>query len=282
MTASHEHRLAGKIAVVTGATQGLGEAVARLYAQCGAAGILICGRNRERGEAVTAAVGTPNCMVRFVAADLAVIDDVRAVTAEADRIFGTVDILVNCAGMTDRGTIWDTTPDLFDRMFAINVRAPFFLMQDVAGIMRRDRKPGAILNIISMSSHGGQPFLSAYSASKGALATLTRNVAFSLMRHRIRVNGLNIGWTDTPGEHAIQRGHHGRADDWLRDAEASQPFGRLIKPEEVARAVLFLTSEESGLMTGSIVDFDQSVLGAYEEPPQPAPLDPMPTGRPVS
>ena len=110
--------------------------------------------------------------------------------------------------LTDRGTILDTSPELFDRMFAVNVRAPFFLMQDAAKIMRREKIPGAIVNILSMSGHGGQPFISAYSGSKGALATLTKNIAFSLMPDHIRVNGLNIGWMDTPGEHAIQMRYH--------------------------------------------------------------------------
>ena len=109
------------------------------------------------------------------------------------------------------------------------------------------------------------------SASKGALLTLTRNVGFQLMRHGIRCNGLNIGWTDTPGEDRIQKTYHDRDEGWLDQAERDLPFGRLIKPEEVARAVAFLTSGESGLMTGSIVDFDQSVLGSYESPPMPAP-----------
>jgi NAD(P)-dependent dehydrogenase (short-subunit alcohol dehydrogenase family) len=142
-------------------------------------------------------------------------------------------------------------------------------MQDAAKIMRRQATEGAIVNILSMSSHGGQPFIAAYCASKGALATLTRNTGYALMRDRIRVNGLNIGWMDTPAEHAIQTKFHGLPDNWLEEVEKAQPFGRLLKPGEVARAVAFLCSEESGMMTGSLVDFDQSILGAYEAPPQP-------------
>jgi NAD(P)-dependent dehydrogenase (short-subunit alcohol dehydrogenase family) len=123
-----------------------------------------------------------------------------------------------------------------------------------------------------MSGHGGQPFITAYCASKGALITLTKNVAFGVMRHGIRVNGLCIGWMDTPGEDRIMRTYHGAVDGWREAAEAAQPTGRLLKPEEAARAVAFLASEESGMMTGSIIDFDQSVSGCYEAPPQPAPL----------
>ena len=179
------------------------------------------------------------------------------------------DVLVNAAALTDRGTILDTTPELFDRMFAVNVRAPFFLMQDAAKIMRRTGRGGTIVNILSTSAYGGQPFLTPYSASKGALAILTRNVAYALMRDRIRVNGLNIGWMDTPGEHAIQKRAHGAEEGWLARAEAQMPTGRLLKPLEVARAIAFLASDESGMMTGALVDFDQSVQGAGD-PPRPS------------
>ena len=265
-----DRQFEGQFAVVTGGTQGLGEATARLFAQRGAAGLVICGRNRERGGRVAQELSASGCPSHYVAADLARVEDCRAVVAQADDAFGRVDVLVNCAGVTDRGTILDTSPELFDYIFAVNTRAPFFLIQSAANIMRREGVAGAIVNIISMSSHGGQPFVCPYSASKGALATLTRNAAYSLMRDRIRVNGLNIGWSDTPGEHHIQRTGHDAPANWLEQAERQQPFGRLIKPDEVARAVAFLSSAESGVMTGAIVDFDQSVLGAYDAPPQPA------------
>ena len=202
-------RLDHKIAVVTGGTQGIGEAIARLFAARGAAGIAICGRNVARGKAVSADLDRAGCRAEFVQADHGDLDQARAVIAAADRAFGRIDTLVNAAGITDRGTISDTTPDLFERMMAVNLRAPFFLIQDAAEVMRRERIEGTIVNILSMSAHGGQPFLSPYSISKGALATLTKNAAFSLMPWRIRVNGLNLGWMDTPGEDRIMRLYHG-------------------------------------------------------------------------
>ncbi len=263
-------RMDGKIAVVTGGTQGLGAAVARLFAERGAAGIVICGRNAVRGEAVAAAVNDETgCDVRFVRADLAKVEACRKVIAAADAAFGRLDILVNAAAITDRGTILDTTPELFDAMFAINARAPFFLMQDAAKLMRREGIAGTMVNIASMSAKAGQPFIAAYCASKGALATMTRNTAYALMRDRIRVNGLNLGWMASDGEDRIQREYHGAPADWLEAAAAKQPFGRLIDPREAARAVAFLASGESGLMTGSMVDYDQSIWGAYDDPPQP-------------
>ena len=151
--------------------------------------------------------------------------------AEADKAFGRVDILVNSAGITDRGTIWDTSPELFDAMFAVNVRAPFFLMQDALKIMKREKIEGSIVNIISMSGHGGQSFITAYCASKGALITLTKNVAYSVMSHRIRVNGLTIGWMDTPGEDRIMKTYHDAEDGWLEQGRE----GPAVRPAAQAR-----------------------------------------------
>jgi len=259
------------VALVTGGTQGLGEAIARMLAERGAAGLVICGRNGERGEAVAREITAQGCRTEFVRADLESVEEARQVAARADSVFGRIDALVNAAGITDRGTIFDTTPELFDRMFAVNVRAPFFLMQDVAKIMRRERTEGTMVNILSMSAHGGQPFITAYCGSKGALATLTKNAAFSLMPWRIRVNALNIGWMDTPGEDQTMKKYHGAQDGWLEEAAKKLPFGRLLDPVEVARAVAFLASSESGMMTGSVIDFDQSVNGCYEGAPRPAP-----------
>jgi NAD(P)-dependent dehydrogenase (short-subunit alcohol dehydrogenase family) len=175
--------------------------------------------------------------------------------------------------MTDRGTLLDTDPALFDRIFAVNVRAPFFLMQEAVNHMRADGIEGRIVNIGSMSALAGQPMLAAYCSSKGALATLTRNSAYALLRNRIRVNALNIGWMASEGEDRIQREHHGAAPDWQDAAGKAQPFGRLIDPWEVARAVAFLASSESGLMTGSVIEYDQSIWGGYDAAPKPpAPL----------
>lgn len=262
--------LAGKYAVVTGSTQGLGEAIARLFVERGLAGLILCGRNADHGTSVAADLDSGSCPVHFVQADLANVEACRRIVAAADKHFGRVHILVNAAGISDRGTIWDTTPELWDRMMAINVRAPFLLMQGTIKIMRREAIEGSIVNIGSVSAYGSVPFLTPYATSKGALMTLTKNIAYSVMRHRIRVNMLNIGWMDTPGEEVIQRKYHNADDDWLENAEKGMPFGRLLKPEEVARTVAFLASEESGMMTGSIVDFDQSVQGAGSQPIPPA------------
>ena len=255
--------LAGKIVLITGGTQGVGEGIARAAAPAGAAGLCITGRNAERGRTVAADLTKAGTPTHFVAADLADAAACRKIVAEADGRFGRIDGLVNAAGLTDRGTIDDTPVELWDLLFAVNVRAPFILIQEVVRRLKKAKRPGSIVNIITMSSHGGQPFLTAYSTSKGALATLTKNTAHALRRDRIRVNGLNIGWTDTPGEHVIQQ-RDGNPPDWLQRAEPKQPFGRLIRPTDAATAAVYLLSDASEMMTGSLIDFDQNVMGAYD------------------
>ena len=112
-----------------------------------------------------------------------------------------------------------------------------------------------------MAGYSGMPFLTAYSSSKAALAIMIKNVANSVSGDQIRVNGVNLGWTDTPAETVIQKKFHNADDDWLKKAETKVPFKRLNKPLDVAKILAFLCSEESGIMTGSIVDFDQTVAG---------------------
>ena len=265
MSIKFNEQFRDKVFVVTGGKQGLGAAVSLLLAERGARGLVICGRNQQAGAAQVDKLRAAGCETWFVAADFSDPACCERVIAEAESRFGTLHGLVNCAGMSDRGTILDTTPQLFDAIFAVNVRAPFFLMQAAIRLMIANHVAGSIVNIITMSSHGGQSFLTPYAASKGALVTLTKNVAFSAMRNRIRVNGLNIGWMDTPHEDQIQKQYHNASEDWLEKAEREQPFGRLLKPQEVARSVAFLLSEESGMMTGAIVDFDQNVVGCSDD-----------------
>jgi NAD(P)-dependent dehydrogenase (short-subunit alcohol dehydrogenase family) len=240
-----------------------------LFAERGAAGIVICGRNAKSGERVASDISAAGCPTVFVQADLAKVADCRKVVAKADERFGRVNALVNAAALTDRGNIFDTTEERYNEIFDVNVRAPFFLIQETVLIMRREKITGSIVNIQSMSAHGGQPFITAYCASKGALATLTRNVAHSLLKFRIRINGLNIGWMSTAGEDNIQKKYHGAQDGWLEDAVKSRPFGRLVDPKEVARACAYLCSDESGLMTGANIDFDQTVVGVGDPPLDP-------------
>jgi len=159
MTTNHS-RLDGKIAIVTGGTQGLGATIARLFAERGAKGLVICGRNEQKGKAKAHEIAAATrAKVVYVKADLGQVEDARNVVQVCDETFGRVDALVNAAAITDRGTILNTSPELFDAMFAVNVRAPFFLMQETVKVMRREKIEGTIVNIGSMSAKQGSPSL---------------------------------------------------------------------------------------------------------------------------
>ena len=273
MSSFSGNRMDGKVCVVTGATQGLGAAIARRLAAAGAEGVIVTGRNLERGSLVARGIAeTHGIWAHFLQADLARVEDCQMVIAECERLFGRIDVLVNAGASTARGTITDTTPETFDALFSTNVRGPYFLMQAAIRLMIAKGTEGAICNIGSISALAGQPFINAYCASKGALTTLTANTAFSVMANRIRVNQLNVGWMASDHERELQAKEGD--PDWEEKAAAKLPFGRLVDPEEAARAVNFLVSDDAGLMTGAIVNFDQSVWGAVAEG-MPVPSGPL-------
>ncbi len=261
--------LRGKIVLVTGGAQGVGGAAARRAAEWGAAGVLICGRDAEKGARAAAAIEMLGARCVFVAADLAGAAACARVIAECDRTFGRIDGLVNAAALTDRGGLLDADAGFIDRMLAINLRAPLLLMQGAARLMRRQGGGGAMVNILSMNAHCGAPELAVYSASKGGLATLTRNAANALAADRIRVTGINLGWADTPAEHVVQDRESPYGKDWLAHAAAAQPFGRLIDVEELADLIVFMLSRHAGVMTGALIDYEQWVLGAPHLPQHP-------------
>lgn len=258
---------AGKSVVVTGGTQGVGLATARLVVERGAECVTICGRNEANGRAAEAELRALGAKALFVRADLSQIDDCNRVIDEAARVHGRIDSLINCCGSAKRATLAETTPELWSYIMDVNLRAPFLLIQRAVPVMKAGGKGGSIVSIGSIAAHGGQPYITAYCTAKGALGVLTKNLGNALRWDRIRVNALNIGWTATPTEHEIQSIGHGLGADWLEKAAANQPFGRLLTPEDVAKALAFLACDQSGLMTGSVIDFDQTVIGTFDDNP---------------
>ncbi|MBM6402596.1 SDR family oxidoreductase [Phycicoccus sonneratiae] len=255
--------LVDRVVLVVGATSGVGEAVARAAAREGAY-VTVAGRRTERADALAAQLSDGGSEALAVWCDVA--DPASAVGAVAATVerFGRIDGLVNSAGLTTRGTLLDTTPELFDAHVATNLRGPFFTMQAAVADMRRRGAGGAVVNIISSAELGGQPYLAPYAATKAGLATLTRNAAFAHRWDRIRINGLDIGWTETEGEADIQRRFHGAGEDWVERAAASVPMGRLGQVDEIADMVVFLLSDRSGVVTGSVVDWDQIIQGCQD------------------
>ena len=249
----------GKSVIVTGAGKGIGRATALLLAKRGASVVALT-RTAADLDSLQKEIGCVS-----IAVDLADADATRAAAIKALP----ADFLVNCAGTTELESFLDLTVENFDLLHAVNTRAPMIVAQEVVRALIAQGLPGAIVNVSSIAAQVGTPLHTAYCASKGALDTLTRNTAFALLKNRIRVNGLNIGWMSSDGEDRIQREFHGAAEDWLDKAAAAQPFGRLVDPAEVARAVAYLSSAESGLMTGSTINFDQSIWGAYDGSPHP-------------
>ncbi|MEV7408977.1 MULTISPECIES: SDR family oxidoreductase [Streptomyces] len=252
-----------KVVLVNGGSQGVGAAVARAAVREGAV-VAVSGRRPEPGEALVAELAGQGGKAMFVRADLADAEQARDTVAHVVEAYGRIDCLVNSAGLTSRGTLLDTTPDLFDQHIAINLKAPFFAMQAAVADMVRRAEPGTIVNVITSSAHGGQPFLAPYVAAKAGLMGLTRNAAHAHRWDRIRINGLNIGWTATEGEDATQRTFHGAGDDWRNQAAARLPMGKLGQPDEIADFVVLLLSDRSGVVTGSVVDWDQNVLGGLD------------------
>ena len=166
--------LEDKIILVSGGSRGLGAGIARAAAAAGAPGIMITGRDLAAGNAVAAELAENGTDVRFHAVDLA--DPLAAAGSVTATVasYGRIDCVVNSAGITTRGTLLDTTVELFDAHIAINLRAPFFVMQAAVQDMQNRQAPGTIVNIISFSAHGGQPYLAPYVAAKAGLVGLVR------------------------------------------------------------------------------------------------------------
>lgn len=250
------------VTIINGGTQGLGEAVARRLAADGASGLVLGGRSAERGRALAAELTGLGAPAIFVPSDMNDPGAPQRLVDSCVERFGTPHGVVNVAAATSRATLFTDTPDHVDRHFTVNVKGPYFLIQAAATAMLGAGQSGSIVNVGSTAAYGGATKLTAYSMSKGALSVMTRNLAFGLMQHGIRVNQVNPGWMDTESEHQVQVEQDGAPDDWLEIAERNSPQGRIVKPWEVANVIAFCLSDESGMMTGNCIDVDRSVLGA--------------------
>jgi NAD(P)-dependent dehydrogenase (short-subunit alcohol dehydrogenase family) len=259
----------GRYALVTGGAQGIGFATAKRFLGQGFAAVMLVDRNGAKLKEAASRLSSLG-RVETLEGDLMDVALAHRAVAAAVKAFGRLDVLVNAAGNTERCGLDDTTPESYERLFGVNVRAPLFMMQEAVAAMR-PRKSGTIINVSSMLAYGGPPNLTTYSASKAALNTMTRSAANTVKRDGIRVFAVNLGWVHTEGEQALQTGFHKMPEDWAEHIGARMPSGRLISPDDVAGVMSFLVSPEAQMMTGAIIDYEQMPFGVFDEHPALAP-----------
>ena len=253
--------LKGKALIITGAANGVGREIAFQAAASGAHALLLSDQDASGCEITAEDVASSGAEVAYHIADLTDPDAPGTIAGAAKARFGRIDGLVNAAGLTTRGSFLDGTAELWDTLFAVNARAPFLLMQQTIKDMLARGAPGSIVNIQSINAHCGAPELAIYSATKGALMTLTKNAANAHLADRIRVNGINLGWTLTETEHKIQSVDMSLGENWADKVAETLPLRRLLSPTEAARLSVFLLGDASAPMTGVALDLEQRITG---------------------
>ena len=245
-------RLNDKVILVTGSTTGIGEAIARLFANEGAK-VMIHGRREDAAEKIAAEIGG---RAAFVIGDLEdPVVPARLVAATVEH-FGRIDGLVNNAARVFRDDLETGTVERFDLIMAVNLRAPLLLIKAALPHFRKQGH-GRVLNIGSINAYCGESNLLFYAISKGGLVTLTRNLANAYGSEGIQVNHLNVGWTLTPNEYQYKI-KDGLPADWPSKLPfEAAPSGRIHTPEEVAMSAIYFLSDEAPLINGSILDVEQ-------------------------
>lgn len=236
----------GEVAVITGAAQGIGRAMAKRYCDEGAKAAVV-DINADKGEACAEEIRAQDGDARFFRCDVTDVEAIRNCVRAVDKAFGRIDILVNNAGILHTTPIEDVTEDEWDRIMAINLKSAFFMSQQVIPYFKKQCK-GAILNMSSLAGRmGGIANGLGYTASKAGIIGLTYGLANRLAKHKINVNAIAPGTTQTDIIKAI-------SPEKIEALKASIPLGRLGVPEEIAAAAVFLTSPQAGFITGAVLD----------------------------
>lgn len=246
-------RLQDKVILITGSATGIGKAIATRCVKEGAR-VVIHGLEADLAAAVVAELGADKAVAH--------VEDLTAEGCPARLVdlavttFGRLDAVVNNAALVAQGNIHTTDAAFFMKMLSVNTLAPFLLIQ--AALPHLEAARGAVLNIGSVNAWSGEPNLLPYSISKGALMTLTRNLGDTLMRENgVRVNQINPGWVLTENE-AKRKRDHGLREDWYTDLpKVYAPAGRILWPEEIAAAAVYWLADESGPISGQVVDLEQ-------------------------
>lgn len=246
-------RVENKVAIVTGAGSGIGEASAIRLAEEGAT-VICADINGTTAESVAQGIRATGGKAEGVAIDISDFNQCDLVVHDAVSKYGAVDILVNNAGVNLPGVFHEVTNETIDRTLSVNVKGAMYLTRAVLPSMLK-KGAGSIVNMSSVNGLVSEPYLSVYSASKGAIVMFTRGIALDYAKSGIRCNAICPGWVDTPINHAHAK-MLGGLDHVYQTIDSFQPIGRPGTPREIANLVLFLASDESSFMTGSIVSAD--------------------------
>ena len=246
-------RLEGKVIIVTGSTTGIGKAIA-LRCVAEGARVVLHGLEAEWGQAVLNEIGNEKAVLHIE--DISADGAPERLVELAIKSFGRIDAVVNNAAIVASSDIHSTDKEFFRRLLEVNSIAPFALVK--AALPHLTKVQGCVLNIGSVNAYSGEPNLFAYSVSKGALMTMTRNLGDTLHReNRVRVNQLNPGWVLTETE-IRRKKEHGLSEDWYKDLpDVYAPAQRILWPREIAAAVIYWLSDESGPISGQVVDLEQ-------------------------
>jgi 3-oxoacyl-[acyl-carrier protein] reductase len=237
-------KLNGKVAVVTGASKGIGASIALHLAAEGASVVVNYSSSKEGADRVVAEIAKAGGKALAVKANLADQADIRRLFARAKEAFGKVDILVNNAGVYQFAPLEEVTPELFHKMFDLNVLGLILASQEAVKQFGPDG--GSIINISSVAATSAPPTTSVYSATKAAVDAVTRSLAQELGPRKIRVNSINPGMVETEGFHAA-----GIAEsDFQKQTESQTPLGRIGQPQDIAPAAVYLASSDSAWVTG--------------------------------
>jgi NAD(P)-dependent dehydrogenase (short-subunit alcohol dehydrogenase family) len=256
--------LAGRRAIITGGARGIGLACVRRFAAEGAA-VLVVDLDVQAGEAVAAELKGQGATAAFHAADLSRPEAIEGVVEAAVEALGGIDILVNNAGVAPMSDFFELTAEGFDRVMAINLKAPFLLTQAAARRMREQGTGGAVVNLSSINAVLNGPTGLAYSVSKGGLNQLTRSCAIALAPYGVRVNAVGPGTIST--ELAAQAGLTGAG---VRPVLERTPMARLGEAGEIAAVAAFLASDDASFVSGQTVYADGGRLGLNYSLPVPA------------
>jgi len=253
---SHDTLLSlfGKTAIVTGGSLGIGYAISYRLAEAGA-NVMIANRNDDEGKKAAAELVAKGWKVQSIKADVSNEDDVKHVVEQTVSTFGSIELLVNCAGIYPFSTLADMTTALFDKVIAVNLRGVFLTVKYVSEQMKAQGKGGKIINITSIDAlHPSMEGLSHYDASKHGVWGFTKNVALELAKYNIMVNAVAPGAIFTPGASQGTLTSAERNPEPKKMEEA--PMGRMGVPDDIGKAVLFLASDMSSYMTGSQIVVD--------------------------